>query len=385
MQPGQQVYAECLSRLLDAVYDAGTGKKRWNGVLEELISAFRADVCSLTRYDFCSGSGAHLFAVPEPAARRRNGGSEAADVHPWPTAIEDARYRVTGSAFRAGLSPSEDAPPRPRRSRTRPRLRDMPHSIRLVVDRSGANAIYISISRSPRQDEFDDRDLVVLEALFPHLRRAFRSWSSHVKALEREDAALRAMDPLAIGVILVDENSQVIYRNAVAGKILADADGISESTSGLELSVLGRRQGIRTTLRRLTDLGNGHSAEPTLSLQIARRSGSRPLSAFVIPIHQTDTLPYHGKPAAIVYLCDPESKPDTDWTHLCRLYGLTLTEAKVAGHLAQGDRVEQIRKALQVSDNTVRTHVQHILNKTSTRRQAELVRLLAAGPAQLRL
>ena len=66
-------------------------------------------------------------------------------------------------------------------------------------------------------------------------------------------------------------------------------------------------------------------------------------------------------------------------TELRSLFALTPAEARVACHLV-GETVDEIAEALHVGVATVRSHVQHLLAKTGTRRQSELVRLLVSGP-----
>ena len=59
-----------------------------------------------------------------------------------------------------------------------------------------------------------------------------------------------------------------------------------------------------------------------------------------------------------------------------RLYGLTQAEAEVAVRVLRGDGLKPIADELSVSLATVKTHLQHVFDKTDTHRQAELVRLL---------
>jgi DNA-binding CsgD family transcriptional regulator len=57
---------------------------------------------------------------------------------------------------------------------------------------------------------------------------------------------------------------------------------------------------------------------------------------------------------------------------------LTATEAEVALRISRGISLKQISDELSVSYETIRTHVQHVFDKTDTHRQGELVRLLLA-------
>jgi DNA-binding CsgD family transcriptional regulator len=66
------------------------------------------------------------------------------------------------------------------------------------------------------------------------------------------------------------------------------------------------------------------------------------------------------------------------------LFALTPAEAAIAAALGEGKSVEAIARTCHISLNTARTHLKHIFDKTNTRRQAELVSLLARSVAALR-
>lgn len=63
------------------------------------------------------------------------------------------------------------------------------------------------------------------------------------------------------------------------------------------------------------------------------------------------------------------------------LYGLTAAETRIATGLASGDTLEELSKRLFVSLATIKTHTQHIFQKTGVGRQAELIRLIYGVPA----
>ena len=88
-------------------------------------------------------------------------------------------------------------------------------------------------------------------------------------------------------------------------------------------------------------------------------------------------------PAAIVYIRDPESEglPATD--ALIAMFGLTPAEARLAQAIAAGTSLKDYAEVAGVSINTVRTHLAHIFTKTDTRRQSDLIRLLARAIPRL--
>ena len=76
-------------------------------------------------------------------------------------------------------------------------------------------------------------------------------------------------------------------------------------------------------------------------------------------------------------ITDPERIAEPDHALVQDLFGLTNTEAQIAVRLARCLDVRQLAEGLSISTATVRTHLQHVFDKTDTHRQAELVRLLA--------
>ena len=96
------------------------------------------------------------------------------------------------------------------------------------------------------------------------------------------------------------------------------------------------------------------------SLQIARQPG---------PDGQAAT--------AVIVLTDPYKYREPDRMLLRDMFGLTKMEAAVAIGIANGKDLKQIAKERDVSPNTVKSQLKAVMAKTKTRRQAELVAMLA--------
>ena len=88
---------------------------------------------------------------------------------------------------------------------------------------------------------------------------------------------------------------------------------------------------------------------------------------------------------ASVFVCDPEFRTDVNRSALSRVYGLTRSEAALVTMLVSGNTLEQAADQLFISIHTARTRLKRILLKTDTGRQAELLRTMLLGAAQLAL
>jgi DNA-binding CsgD family transcriptional regulator len=89
-------------------------------------------------------------------------------------------------------------------------------------------------------------------------------------------------------------------------------------------------------------------------------------------------------PVAAIFVSDPESEPATPATMLRTFYGFTPAETRLASELLKDRTVEESAQTLGISINTARTQLTRLFEKTGTRRQSELVRLLAGGISRLR-
>ena len=106
------------------------------------------------------------------------------------------------------------------------------------------------------------------------------------------------------------------------------------------------------------------------------RRQANPYVIHTLPLHHSGTDEPAREATALVLIIDPEHEPEPAAALLRRLHGLTNTEAQVALRIVRGADLKQVSEELSVSVTTVRTHLQHVFDKTGTHRQAELVRTL---------
>src|SRR5262249_27152619 len=82
--------------------------------------------------------------------------------------------------------------------------------------------------------------------------------------------------------------------------------------------------------------------------------------------------------AAMVIIRDPAQPMEIPLAWIMDAYGLTPAEARVALAAASGATIPEAAHSLNISPNTVKTHLRRVFSKTSTSRQAELARLVAS-------
>jgi DNA-binding CsgD family transcriptional regulator/PAS domain-containing protein len=229
---------------------------------------------------------------------------------------------------------------------------------------------------APRRDESyaDDARLELFEALVPHMQQALRT-QEHVDDLEHaaRDVA-GAVDGMRHAVIVVGPDTRVVHLNAVAEAMQARHEGPYVHYGRLRARSASTDDELQKSIRGA--LGVASPASYGSSVVHQRVSSPRPLILHVVPFTSQTRDGEHAR--ALVVVVDPDCQPEPTADLLRRAFGLTKAEADVALLVAQGDGLRPIADELSLSMATVKTHLQHVFDKTDTHRQAELVRLLLA-------
>ena len=230
------------------------------------------------------------------------------------------------------------------------------------------------VAAPKRSEPFDTAERVkLMSALVPHLQQALRT-QGHLKdfAQGASDIA-RAVDSVRHGIAVVGAGSVVIHMNSAAERILKCGDGLCIRSGSVEASSACTNAELRRSIAAAL-LEQEAGPRGGNSFLCRRPSGKRPYVVHVLPFSPTT----ENMPAAraLIVLVDPEQQREPSTHLLRRVYGLTNAEADVALRVLRGDGLKPICEELSLSMATVKTHLQHVFDKTDTHRQAELVRLL---------
>jgi DNA-binding CsgD family transcriptional regulator len=83
-------------------------------------------------------------------------------------------------------------------------------------------------------------------------------------------------------------------------------------------------------------------------------------------------------PAAAVFIRQVALDRPSPLEVMAKLYRLTASEVPLLQAITQTSGVAALAKGLGISEATVKTHLNHLFAKTGAKRQADLVRLIAA-------
>ncbi len=194
------------------------------------------------------------------------------------------------------------------------------------------------------------------------------------RLLTAEHALSEALNYIATGVILLDQQLQVSFINQIARDII-------NSEVPLRLNNGALRCETTTQTLQMQELV---LSEDGGSLLIGDDS-TYPLQMLITPLDSRSNNYNQELPIAIAFLFNPLKNVDHMIDTLRDMYQLTKAEARLAAALVQDPRLEKARQSVHISISTARTHLKRIFTKTDTNSQSALVHRIVTGPAGLLL
>lgn len=243
------------------------------------------------------------------------------------------------------------------------------------IERRGSWAAMFGVFRHEAQGRGDATTSERVRLLAPHVRQAVAVGQMLGAANAMAAQLGDVIDGLAAGVVLVDGEGRLVHANTAARHLL-------ESRG---LLATGGRDGYRLRGTRLPDLLPAvRHAQPN-SHSIELPDGARYV-AHVLPLTDARRAlagAHRGATAAL--FLQPE-RPELRYAPeaMAKAFELTPTELRVVVATMQHGGVAEVAEALGVGVATVRTHLHRIFAKTGSKRQADLVKLVAAYASPLR-
>lgn len=367
-------------QIVAELYGANVEPARWPHALLALGEWAKADAVSLAVHDFETGAGSieRAIGIPTEALASYQRVHSRADI--W---LTDEGWLSKDRTVVRGTEIVDEAEVRSSAfylDWLRPT--GLFHHLFAVIERQNGAILLLVLARREGKPDFEDEIVKEIETLLPTLEQGLRAGRrvSQVRALER--AALRAIDLMPIGVMMIDQEGAVLEANPSARAVIDAGEGLIVANGGLAVELGGRLLNFRELIARGEAQGTPTSAGELTLLPVPRQAGQRPLTLLLMTLEHTSE-PEVRAPAALLFIGDPERSVRFDQTRIARLYGLSRAESRVAALLASGYRLEQVAEKLDIAYETVRKHLKQIFGKTGTYRQAELVRMLVTGPAGL--
>lgn len=185
------------------------------------------------------------------------------------------------------------------------------------------------------------------------------------------------MQTLSEAIFVVDGECHPVFLNHAAERLLAEDDRLV-LTHGMLAAASGQETGkLRQLVAAAAGCPGSGSATPNGEITIAGPSGARPLLLRIKPIPHS-AIDRGGRYKQVVAVFADVATGATDTARqLHESYHLTPAEARLAALIVCGYTLHAAACSLHISNNTARTHMKRIYDKTETHRQVDLIRLVA--------
>ena len=247
---------------------------------------------------------------------------------------------------------------------------------------NNAHKASIAILRDRVAGVWHEGDIRIIHEIVPHLRRALDIHAEFSRLRMQQDALMKGLDRLVIGLILYDRNAHAVYINPTAKAIIRSHPALTLNDGELILNATDENENLHQTILDTARVDPEDSWKQSVAIGITHPDVVAPLPLLVTPMHAhrlTSELSYEGASAA-VFLSDPNLQQPISVPNLVSVYGLSPSEAQVAISMANGHSIEEIANSSNHSVHTIRSQLKSIFRKTGVTRQSELIKLLLTGP-----
>jgi DNA-binding CsgD family transcriptional regulator/PAS domain-containing protein len=374
---------EMAAAVIEALYDAALDESLWPSALESLAEATDSKAATLWVLD--------RAAEPRlPAFTTFNFAADFISEYLQHMAVEDptVQYLVAHpdlAVLHDGLYLSDRDMDRLAYFDWHRRHTDMRYRLLGQIRPAPSIQAGVALHRPRSIGRYEPRDIEQFHLLYRHLERAL-AIGFRLGSLCSAQAGLgAALERHHAAILLLDHRHRLLYANAQAEAIVGQRDGIALGRQGPVLdrpadhhrlqALIGAATG--ETIRGQT-IGNAAAAGSASGgiMSVPRRSGKRPFYLLVAPVSQQARLLSNWRAAVMLIITDPETAAPPRMAQIQAAFGLTPAEARLAATLATGTELRAAARALGIGYGTARTRLTEIFQKTQTRRQSELVRLL---------
>lgn len=238
----------------------------------------------------------------------------------------------------------------------------------------------MSVRRPRRAGPFTPAEAERFGLLVPHIRRSLALAQRLDGLAGRARLAEDVLDRLDRAMVLLTANGRVVHVNAMADRLF-ESGRLQLRGNRLDSADPAEAAALRGLIAAVLDPASGlgpvrllsGTAGPSLIASGCRLPDRRP-AAMAAP-----------QAVAALFLSPIGASQDDLGQVLPGLFGLSRAEARLAVALHDGFSLSEIAGQLQLSRETLRSQLRSVFDKTGTRRQGTLIRLLTDLARESRL
>jgi DNA-binding CsgD family transcriptional regulator len=248
-----------------------------------------------------------------------------------------------------------------------------------------ATIMVMAHSRPQGNPMVDPAERTAVERIGRHVSVALEIQKKVRGIAERDALGFALLDRLNQPVILLDRDRNITFSSREARAMLERGDPLSDRDGVLICRNAECDAALTMALRELVTLPSdahtlGNTREGRRTMLLRSADSSQAVAATLVALRARDAEPgalgHASRALLAIHQPGPVKAVDPDL--LIVAFGFTRAEARMAARLAEGLSVDEIATEFGVSISTIRSQLSSAFEKTSTKRQAELVRVLLA-------
>ena len=251
------------------------------------------------------------------------------------------------------------------------------------IDRSATSAAFFGVQRHESDGIADDETRERMRLLAPHIRRALSI--GRVVDVGQTEAAIFVdiLDGLGVGVFLMSASGRIVHANIAGRAMLTANDFLYAVRDRLTARDTAADRALRAALVAATD-GQAAARAGGIAVPLISEDDEHYV-AHVLPLTSETKRRAGIASGAVAALfvrkaaMDHPSLPD----NIARHYELTPTELRVLLAVVDVGGGPEVAETLGIAESTVKTHLHRLYQKTGTRRQTDLVKLVAGFSSPL--
>jgi DNA-binding CsgD family transcriptional regulator len=221
--------------------------------------------------------------------------------------------------------------------------------------------------------------------LTPHMQRAMLVRQKLQQQNALETTSVRTLDALRTAVLLLDTDGHITHANASAREILDEADVLRSVHGRLVTSDLNADRMLRQALAG-TALGDRSMMSANISLHLTARNGSHYVGNLLpLTAGRRQMFGAGYEACAVLFVSKAALETIVAPDLIRKLFKLTPAELRVFLAIVEIGGVPDVARSMGIAETTIKTHLTRIFTKTGTKRQADLVRLLAAFTSPIKI
>jgi DNA-binding CsgD family transcriptional regulator/PAS domain-containing protein len=237
----------------------------------------------------------------------------------------------------------------------------------------------ITLFRPSDMRTFSDDEVRSFEVLSKHMTRSLQI-AVRLEQPEKSAVGVAAFDALPQAVALVDRHRHVLYANATMEVVLRRGHGLVVRDGELNAIDPGAQQRFAELVSSALAADHGLSRGITALTLPCRDQGH--LSVRVVPVTGAIGRVLPLRPTVLLLATECSGRRALSCAEIGKLYGCTLTEARLAQLVAEGRGLRRSAESMGVTYGTARSYLKIVFQKVGVRTQAQLVaKMLGDSPA----